>query len=387
MSRIAAAFDLQPPIYLIKEYDNCVSFPSEGSGKFNPASLMSGYTYKVCSSENTTQTMSPPTQAPGTCPQTPFGSYPAIQGQTKHKFAVPLQIPHPPRSLKRVVKKSIVVANLSARDGSRASSSKTNGLTYTEVTQVLVSLTVAECNVLAVSEFVRAQLGFEVVLLDSKLYPIANIEATSGMDYWKSTRKIIAASRSLYERLGGVSPDAALAMQEDDDIVLVEPSAKKAKKKDDNLPNMTSLEDIHKKLDSIGSKVSFHDNLRKTFECVICRLAVHMPIVAPCCQRIVGCKRCVERWVSAKSSCPFCSVRGLRLSQTIQVKGLDDVTDFFRVGQEEEADHGEALIPDFDYDDDDDDFLPPIRVRQPLTTGATSSATTSTTSSEPTPAT
>jgi hypothetical protein len=160
-----------------------------------------------------------------------------------------------------VVKKSI--------DGSRASSSKNNGLTYTEVTQVLVSLTEAECNVPAVSEFVRSQLGFEVVLLDCKLYPIANTEATSGKEYWKSTRKIIAASRSLYERLGGVPPDAALAMREGDDIVLVGPSAKKAKKNDDNFPEKTSLEDIHKKLDSIGSKVSFNDNLRKTFECVI----------------------------------------------------------------------------------------------------------------------
>ena len=170
-----------------------------------------------------------------------------------------------------------------------------------------------------VSGLVRAQLGFEVILLDCKLYPIADTEATSGLDYWKSTCKNIAASRSLYEHLGGVPPGAALTVQEDDDIVIFEPSAKKAKKNNDCSLKI-SLEDIHKKLDSIDSKVSFSTNLRKALECIICRSTVKMPVVSPCCQRIIGCKWCVERWASTKSSCPLCSARG-RLSQTIQLKG------------------------------------------------------------------
>ena len=37
MSRIAAAFDIQPPVHLIKEFSNNIA--SEASGKFNPANL------------------------------------------------------------------------------------------------------------------------------------------------------------------------------------------------------------------------------------------------------------------------------------------------------------------------------------------------------------
>jgi hypothetical protein len=37
-----------------------------------------------------------------------------------------------------------------------------------------------------------------------KLYPIMDNEASVGADFWKSTRKIIAASRSLYQKLGGI---------------------------------------------------------------------------------------------------------------------------------------------------------------------------------------
>ena len=119
MSQIAAAFDLQPPIYLVKEFDNCMMFPSEGSGKFNPASLSPGSTYKV---------------------QGILLLHPI------HHYISKFQ--------KKLIKKTISVANLSARNSMKPSSSKTNGLSYTIVTQVIVSNNSSECNVISVSDMV-----------------------------------------------------------------------------------------------------------------------------------------------------------------------------------------------------------------------------------------
>lgn len=99
---------------------------------------------------------------------------------------------------------------------------------HTIVTQVIVSLdsSMGDCSVVKEAEMVKRQVGFDVVLLDSKLYPLISSDATSGIDFWKSTRKIIAASRSVYEKLGGVSVGAEVS-QLDDDVVVIEPPPSK----------------------------------------------------------------------------------------------------------------------------------------------------------------
>ena len=40
----------------------------------------------------------------------------------------------------------------------------------------------------------------EVVLLDSKCYPLTENESTSSESFWKSSRKILAANKSLYNK-------------------------------------------------------------------------------------------------------------------------------------------------------------------------------------------
>ena len=69
-------------------------------------------------------------------------------------------------------------------------------------TNLIVSIDSTQCNVTAVADLVGKQVGFEVVLLDSKLFPFFESEASS-FDVWKSTGKIIAASQALYDKLGG----------------------------------------------------------------------------------------------------------------------------------------------------------------------------------------
>lgn len=98
--------------------------------------------------------------------------------------------PHPPRSSKTYkIKKTIVMVSVSKRGKDRPKGN--SKLDYTAVMQVVVSLTAAQCNVLAVTELMTKQVGFNVQLLDSKCYPLLTNEGTSWPEFWKSTRKIL----------------------------------------------------------------------------------------------------------------------------------------------------------------------------------------------------
>ena len=60
-----------------------------------------------------------------------------------------------------------------------------------------------ECNVETVAEMVKDHVGFDVILLKCTLYLLIANDSISGIEYWKSTRKIIAISRVVYEKLMG----------------------------------------------------------------------------------------------------------------------------------------------------------------------------------------
>ena len=98
----------------------------------------------------------------------PFGSYPF--NRCPSAYPVPHPPLNPPRFQRRVVKKTILIANLSARGPNKPTSSKANRLVHSVVTQVIISLDNSECNVTTASEMVKGQVGFDVILLDSKLY-------------------------------------------------------------------------------------------------------------------------------------------------------------------------------------------------------------------------
>ena len=197
-------------------------------------------------------------------------------------------------------------------------------MAHTIVTQVIITLDPSngECNVTTTAEKVQKQLGFSVILLDSKLFPITESETTSSSEFWKSTRKIIAVSISAYEKAGGVLPKNELINLDTD-----EPQPKRAKTEQESHV-LTS--DVLKMLESIDKKLSFVTELQCTFECVICRSPVKRPLVAPCCQWIIGCKECVGKWLVSNSWCPLCSVAG-RVGEAIQLNGIDDLVGMFRV--------------------------------------------------------
>ena len=140
-------------------------FPLE-SGKFRVDQIIVAGRYQVhgelkCASEPTTSHFSP------------FGAY---TGRTCPDI-IP---PHPPRTKSMKFKKTIMIVSLSKKGKGR----DRQRLEYSTVTQVVVSLSPSQCTVQAVGEVVTQQVGFDVVLLDSKCYQLVNTEGTSGVDFW-----------------------------------------------------------------------------------------------------------------------------------------------------------------------------------------------------------
>ena len=254
-------------------------------------------------------------------------AYPYQFGTQPQQIAsAPLPHPpnHPPRFKQRAIKKTILIANLSSRDSNRPSTSKGSRLVHTVVTQVIISLDSNDCSVTRATECVRKQIGLDVVLLDSKLFPIMDNESTSGAEFWRSTRKIIAVSRASYEKLSGIAAGEELCRVEDD----VRPPASKKPKNSEN------FEMLNKKLDAIGKKLSVIDSVveigKKILECVICKSVVKSPVVSNCCQRIIGCRACVMSWRGTSTRCPLCSVSG-RID-VLELKGFNDLTSLLRTG-------------------------------------------------------
>ena len=174
----------------MKDSDSTALFPNDTTGRFFSSSFTIGATSDVYGTDGsgTSSGLS----------SGPFGAF------TRYTISNPP--PHPPPITcpkKRLIKKSIVLASLSTRD---QGTSTRNTIQYSAVTQITVSLdpSCGQCCVRGVCEKVKKQVGFDV---DSKCYPILTNDDTSSAEYWKSTRKVIAAPKQTHEKLGGVSAE------------------------------------------------------------------------------------------------------------------------------------------------------------------------------------
>ena len=97
--------------------------------------------------------------------------------------------------------KTIVLVSLTRKEGVRASKGDA------QVDYEVVDLSPSACTVSAVTDLVRKQVEFDVLLLDSKCYQLHGNENTSGEGFWKSTWKVLATSRELYKKLTGQTTD------------------------------------------------------------------------------------------------------------------------------------------------------------------------------------
>jgi len=113
--------------------------------------------------------------------------------------------------MKKAWSKSIIIISVRRREGKKDGWKGNAKVDYEVVTQTHVTLDASSCTVRRVTELLRRQLDMEVVLLDSKCYPLAQNESPSNESFWKSSRKILAANKSLYDKVSGQSTNVGRA--------------------------------------------------------------------------------------------------------------------------------------------------------------------------------
>ena len=351
---VANLFSLDPQsIYLTEEVDGLVLFPMD-NGKFKANQIIIGATYVVHG--NQTSSSSEATSSHSASPLMPYGAYTSC---TYSQFDPPP--PHPPRSLKsNEIKKNILVVSLSKKGKERAK----QHLEYTTVTQIVISLSPSQCSVPAIAQIVTQQVGFQVILLDSKCYPLLSSEGTSGTECWKSTRKILAASKSLYERVSGMSTKGDIADRAAIDLTMDnEPGPSKKKVCTGANHDDQCLQVVIDKISRVEKRLDFLDELSQSFQCVICQTVVKFPVVSPCCQRLLGCESCIKHWFDTKSACPLCNAAGSDMTH-FRLRGFDDAIKVLHIlkpdpdmveEKQEERLHTEQRDSDSDFED-----LPPF---------------------------
>jgi len=89
-------------------------------------------------------------------------------------------------------------------------------------------------------------------------------------------------------------------------------------------------------VEAVCEQLSFIDDLKKLFECVICRTVAKAPIISTCCHRVIGCAECVEQWRRTHSRCPLCSQTG-HMMECFGLKGIEGISSLFRAGEASEV--------------------------------------------------
>ncbi len=142
------------------------------------------------------------------------------------------------------------------------------------VTQVVVTLEPHKCSQGVVVELVKQQVGYDIILLDSKCFPVLDNETTRSTEYWKSTRKILAASMSLYSRLKGTSADPGQALLSDESGVRAGlPRAKRKCPDEEGKLDiiLERLDQVHTSIGILEDHLQFVMSLADVFDCVICK--------------------------------------------------------------------------------------------------------------------
>lgn len=347
-------------MYLSKSFVNDVLFPDEQSGRFDPRIIdcrvnyevhgnpLSQFQSRLSSVSAGSMHMSPPISAslPGTS-HTSVGSTPIMFSAAKRKK-------------RATFCKTIILASLYTAQPciNKPSSSKSAGdILYNVVTQITVTLDLQNCGPTRVSEMVKEQVGYDVILLDCKCYPLLDNESTQGPEFWKSTRKIIAASKSLYLKLRGDSANPSMADME------FQTGSRQPLQNNQEQPDLNKMSDsfpelfsqlrlMNEKLSTLDVKISYLNSLLGVSDSVVCKSAMDKPMFSSCCGHLVGCKTCVAEWFDGHHTCPHCTSDQ---AQFYEVKGLEGIVS--RAVKDYVVPTPPPLptsITSFDHDDDDE---------------------------------
>ena len=87
------------------------------------------------------------------------------------------------------------------------------------------------------------------------------------------------------------------------------------------------LDEISEKLDDLAkvcqSNSILSTSIKENFKCCICFKMARPITVSGCCQRLLGCTPCVERWYGQDGRCPVCKSDDGR-EKYFSLKGVED---------------------------------------------------------------
>ena len=211
VSKISSVFKVQTDtIFLEEAFSDTAVFPNKVTGRFNHAQLRSGSTYEVHGEiieNNSLSAPEPPSNGASnpankhsqTCFTSIASGYSFTQAPSTSK-PLPLSL-----KKKKVVRKTVSLVRLE-----KSSNGK---VVQHTVTDVIIKLSSEdECSVPFVTERIKEEVGFDIVLINTKCSKILDNDATRGIDFWKSSRKVLAVSSERCEKMFGKRKQYAAAI-------------------------------------------------------------------------------------------------------------------------------------------------------------------------------
>ncbi len=351
----------QSSLYLVKEFDNFPVFSNENSGRFDESLIDPHETYYVHGLDVVTSSAGSSVAKVLESPSpSPYGAYCGATTAFRSQGTTRTPI-HRRKGYGNTHQKTIALVSLSAFDHNKPK--RIGSLDHKIVTQLVITLDLNNCGPSIVADLIQQQVGFSVVLLDSKCFPILENSTTTTGEFWKSNRKILAASKELYTKLTGSSADPKRAKREITDLTLSdEDFESRPRKKKVGVSNQDALfDEIREGIEMLKTGNSLVKVLSDVFECIVCKDVMDQPLFARCCNRLIGCKICVNRWLDEHVTCPHCSVTGFGTGN-FDVRGLDDMLRSVRFlnGSDSRNDNEEhRTVTNVIEDISDDDFQLP----------------------------
>ncbi|XP_070409094.1 uncharacterized protein [Nothobranchius furzeri] len=226
--------------------------------------------------------------------------------------------PSPRVTVAKTFQRTIFIAELV--DG-RLETSKTLTVRFSEF----------EASVVGITRKVNEALEQEelIILTDGQGNKILETEGTRGSAFWKqNARKVLAVREEDFLQLQG-SKKRKLSRRDDngldavyDQIEEVILAAQGLREVSTTIRELTELANSNRST-AVSLRAADAAAVKDAFACVVCKGPVVEPIVATCCQSLIGCLTCTEEWKKNSAFCPKCRADEFGIN-TVRVTGLSD---------------------------------------------------------------
>ena len=121
----------------------------------------------------------------------------------------------------------------------------------------------------------------------------------------------------------------------------------------------SDLSDVKQCLQRLEKRSMVEDEIKRAFECTICKQVARQPVISGCCQRLVGCKNCLDMWLAHSPVCRLCKGNSI-ITAKVELKGFNDLLALFPQGTSENRTQALSASQGREADDDDFESSPPF---------------------------